>query len=122
MVFASGVLYHMSDPAALVESISKATRKVFFWTHYYDQANQGVREPVPVSRLGLDLTYYVAPNSGREVNGRWWGGLDDTAAWMNKEDIFSVCRACGLSNIQVIGELLPGTEVPACIISFSCEA
>lgn len=121
MVFASGVLYHMSDPANLIESISEATKKVFFWTHYYDEANPGTREAVSVTKFGLDLTYFVSPNSGREVNGRWWGGLDDTAAWMRKEDIFSVCRACGFSNIKTIGELLPGTEVPACI-SFSCEA
>jgi SAM-dependent methyltransferase len=38
IVWASGVLYHQTEPLHLLELISRVTDKVFIHTHYYDQA------------------------------------------------------------------------------------
>ena len=38
LIFASGVLYHMTKPAELLELISGKARRVFLWTHVYDEA------------------------------------------------------------------------------------
>jgi hypothetical protein len=35
--FASGILYHMTNPAELIGLITKVSDRVFIWTHYYDE-------------------------------------------------------------------------------------
>ena len=34
--FASGVLYHMRNPAELIALIARATDRVLLWTHYME--------------------------------------------------------------------------------------
>ena len=51
VVFASGVLYHMTNPVRLLFDISRSCRKVFLWTHYYDRALID-RNQVICNRLG----------------------------------------------------------------------
>src|SRR5262245_1021676 len=36
VAIASGVLYHMRNPAELIGLLAQATDRVFLWTHYYD--------------------------------------------------------------------------------------
>src|SRR5689334_5536438 len=35
---ASGVLYHLRDPARLIALLARVTDRLFVWTHYYDPA------------------------------------------------------------------------------------
>lgn len=36
LVFACGVLYHMTQPLRLIERICRAAPRCYLWTHYYD--------------------------------------------------------------------------------------
>lgn len=36
LVVASGVLYHMINPVELLYKISKCTKRIYLWTHYFD--------------------------------------------------------------------------------------
>jgi hypothetical protein len=36
IIFASGVLYHMTDPIQLLFDLSRHTRRLFLWTHYFE--------------------------------------------------------------------------------------
>ncbi len=66
LIFASGVLYHMTDPMRLLREISRSCRQVFLWTHYYDapfvERNDYVRNRLgPAQHLELDgLSYEIA--------------------------------------------------------------
>src|SRR5205085_12295967 len=61
MVFASGVLYHMEDPLALIRDIARVTDRCFIWTHYFDENPNQHRVATPITRDGLQTTYHRAP-------------------------------------------------------------
>lgn len=53
---ASGVLYHMRNPAELLALIARAADRVMLWTHYYDE--EAVRKrPELASRFGAPFEY-----------------------------------------------------------------
>ena len=37
VLFASGVLYHMQQPMEVLDLMTRASDRLFIWTHYYDQ-------------------------------------------------------------------------------------
>jgi hypothetical protein len=69
MVFCSGVLYHMSDPVALIKAICNVTDKCFLWTHYYND-ERGNLEAKRIRRhvniAGFDTDYYELEYSDGE--------------------------------------------------------
>ena len=110
LVWASGVLYHSSDPLRLLELIARVTDAVFIHTHYY---SDGIAASSPHAysffEPGRDETRHV---DGREVRlhykaygqlkrGAFSGGPAEYAWWMEKEDIFAVLRGRGFTDIQV---------------------
>jgi hypothetical protein len=52
VVIASGVLYHMKNPAELIALLSQATDKIFIWTHYYDRDLVSSNPLIPESKFG----------------------------------------------------------------------
>ena len=116
LIVASGVLYHMKDPIALLRKISVASGKLFLWTHYFEpdlskwNANLGkhlesgkwdksniIEEKVNNSRIRMVRQEY------REAL-RWsgfCGGPDKYSHWIFKEDIITLLREVGYDNILV---------------------
>jgi SAM-dependent methyltransferase len=103
IVFASGVLYHMEDPVALIRDIARATDRCFIWTHYLDDDRDQHRVAVPITRDGLQATYYRAPYLDR-ARPVFWGGNKPSASWMKRDDILAAFRHFGLDEIVVIAE------------------
>lgn len=93
LVFASGVLYHMEDPLALLEGIARVSDRLYLWTHVFDRTAAAARrlhfpslEGSPVERGGLRLTYYRR----RYLPLRWGGfcgGTGRWASWLTREDL-----------------------------------
>jgi SAM-dependent methyltransferase len=119
LAFCCGVLYHMSDPIALIESISKVTDKCFVWTHYYDQAHY----PWAPRELRSDPRYPGVKIYGVEYNdmgcGQFWGGNQTTAVWLEREDILLTFRRAGFSRIDLVDET-PDNPNGACF-SFAAQ-
>jgi Protein of unknown function (DUF1698) len=103
MVFASGVLYHMEDPVALIRDMARKTDRCFVWTHYLDENRDEQRVTTPVTRDGLQVTYYRAPYLDR-AQPVFWGGNKPSASWMKREDILGSFRHFGLDEITIIAE------------------
>jgi hypothetical protein len=106
---ASGVLYHMRNPLELIALIADATDRVFFWTHYYDDAviskDTRVRarfsQAEPVRHDGL--TYPVQQyNYGAEAlsSQTFCGGSSAFSYWMERDDILSCLRHYGFTSIE----------------------
>jgi SAM-dependent methyltransferase len=104
LVFCCGVLYHMSDPMALIEQIYTVTDRCFVWTHYYDQAHY----PWPPREAISDPRYpgvrFYAQKYDDMENGRFWGGNRPLSLWLGREDIISAFYRVGCRNIEVVNE------------------
>ena len=109
IVFASGVLYHMEEPIKLLELISKASQRLFIWTHYYD-------EDIILNRE--ELRHKFSPLSSGEYNGvsydystqsykdalAWsgfCGGSQPVSKWLTRDSIIKALKQFGFTDIQI---------------------
>ena len=107
LVVASGVLYHMTNPAELLYLISRVSDCLFLWTHYYDAAVIAKRPDI-ARRLTSQTTvefkgfrhnlfrYEYWRSSGLK---RFCGGPNSYAFWMERQAILDCLRMFGFSSI-----------------------
>lgn len=110
LAIASGVLYHMPDPADFLRALAAQSRAVFIWTHYFDDEampRTDVRR-APFSESyetrnidGFEVNYYERHYQDANKNAVFCGGLKDKHYWMRKSDIIELLRAFGLGNISI---------------------
>lgn len=107
---ASGVLYHMENPAELISLIATRSRAVYCWTHYYDEDAMARNPSDDVRR------YKTHPNRARYQDfdyssyihdygiERTWDGFCGSGAsavhWMTKKDIERCCRHFGFVHFE----------------------
>lgn len=103
LVFASGVLYHMEDPLALIRGIARATDKCFVWTHYFDGAQTPDRTATPTEIDGFATTYFRAAYQDR-AQPSFWGGNKPSASWMKRDHILAAFQHFGFDSIDIIAE------------------
>jgi len=106
---ASGILYHMREPSELIYLLSKASNKLFLWTHFYDEKVIGSKPnlarrfsaPVRKSYHGFD---HVLHKYSYADALNWAGFCGGTAAysyWLSREDILGCLRFFGFQDIRV---------------------
>lgn len=109
LVFASGVLYHMSDPIGFLESICRISDRLFIWTHYYDERiikNNGklAHKFGPLQRLEKNgFAYESALQSYKESLGwaGFCGGPELTSRWLARKSILDFLEYSGFRNIRI---------------------
>ncbi len=107
LVFASGVLYHMADPLALLRAIARVTGRLYLWTHVFDRDAAAARrlhfpslDGTPVERDGLTVTYHRR----RYLPLRWGGfcgGTGPWASWLSRDDLERALEHYGLEVVAV---------------------
>ena len=107
IIFASGVLYHMSEPLKLIEQIGRRTKKCFVWSHYFDPDYYpgAQRTPRSVEFAGRQFTHHELPYPDME-SGKFWGGNKPVASWLGREDMLGAFKAAGFDQVEVIQEQL----------------
>ncbi len=110
LVFASGVLYHMTDPVALLADIARVTDRLYLWTHVFEREAASARrlhfpslEGRPYDRGGLEVTLYRR----RYAPARWGGfcgGTGRWAHWMTQADLERVLEHLGFRIAAVAHE------------------
>jgi SAM-dependent methyltransferase len=104
LLVASGVLYHMTDPVALLRDMCRVSKAIGIWTHYYDprviEARPDLtkkfdKKPKLVDVNGRRLELYRQAYLAALEWGGFCGGADDHSYWMTLEGIESVFDACG---------------------------
>lgn len=111
IVWASGVLYHQSEPLKLLGLMANATDKIFIHTHYYAPAilkkNKTLAQDFNEEQDQVrELDGYQARlhyrSYGRENKGVVFaGGTENFSFWMEKDDIFGALRHFGFSKFQI---------------------
>ena len=118
---ASGVLYHMTDPAGLLERISRVAPRVYLWTHYYDadafrdSVRTAHRVVEPESRDLSGFGYRVYRHEyGRALDSAGFcGGSAAHAYWMERDGILGALRHVGYSRIETAWEQRDHANGPA---------
>jgi hypothetical protein len=108
---ASGVLYHMQNPAELIYLISKVSQKVMIWTHYYDQEVIQKNSNLPKEKFSntAEMSDYQGfkhalyrhnYHAALEWSG-FCGGGDEFSMWMPKQDILSCLKHFGFNDLKI---------------------
>lgn len=107
MVFASGVLYHMSEPLKLIELIGQRTNKCFVWSHYFDANHYpgAKRTPRQVDFAGRQFTHHDLTYPDMD-SGKFWGGNKPVASWLGRDDMLNAFKAVGFDQVEVVQEHL----------------
>jgi len=110
LVLASGVVYHAPDPLRMLAAIAQVTDRVGIWTHYYhpqliagdEWAARLFRSaPFTGSLAGVDVTLHRREyRESLECSG-FCGGPEESAVWMELDDIVAVLRALGFDRVDV---------------------
>lgn len=113
LAIASGVLYHMADPAAFLCHLANRSDSIFIWTHFFDEAAMpadDVRRTPFSGRVeerlvnGLKLRYYERGYLQANTDKSFCGGMKDKHYWMHRDDILTLLRALGFKDIKINSE------------------
>ncbi|MCY0096384.1 class I SAM-dependent methyltransferase [Hoeflea ulvae] len=105
---ASGVLYHMHDPAEFLSLISARSNAIFIWTHFYDEAamppsdlrNLPFSGKVEIRDFdGLKLHYHERSYQHANTDASFCGGMRDRHYWMRKDEILLLLAHFGYTDI-----------------------
>jgi 2-polyprenyl-3-methyl-5-hydroxy-6-metoxy-1,4-benzoquinol methylase len=103
---ASGVLYHMIDPAALLRNLCLVSDAVGLWTHYFDagrlrERNQGDKfdfKPREVVTPHGRVVEYYSQSYLQALDWKGFcGGSAPGSNWMRKQDIIGVLEDEGFT-------------------------
>ncbi|RKZ44081.1 MAG: class I SAM-dependent methyltransferase [Gammaproteobacteria bacterium] len=124
---ASGVLYHMHNPAELIHLIAQKTKKVMIWTHYYDpetnnpDVNVRFSEVMTQEYQGFNHTLYKHPyqNLAAHSTTGFCGGTSHFSMWMSRQDILSCLKYFGFERLEVHFEKPDHPNGPCfCVVGF----
>jgi Protein of unknown function (DUF1698) len=109
---ASGVLYHMSNPAELIALTAQVADAVYLWTHYYDETvitstshvSDRVSAGESLEYLGFKYTAHRQEYGEFLKHNRFFGGPASYSNWMERNDILRCLRHFGLSDIRIAFE------------------
>lgn len=109
VVIASGVLYHMENPIELLHLMSNVSKKIFIWTHYYNNEvitkNPNLHHKFSSSKIMTyeGESYEYSIQSYKEALGwaGFCGGPEKTSIWLTKQSILKALNNFGLTNISI---------------------
>lgn len=123
ITIASGVLYHMRDPARLIKNLCRvSTQAILLWTHYYDAELIRQNPAVVTSKFGdtvksnvdgvdIESTEFLYQTS-LEWSG-FCGGSKMSAQWLRRQDIVKLFENYGWRLQAVANDDTQHTHGPA---------
>jgi 2-polyprenyl-3-methyl-5-hydroxy-6-metoxy-1,4-benzoquinol methylase len=128
LIVAVGVLYHMENPVQLLESLSRISDRIFFWTHYFEpdlsKWNSGLRESMDlkwntseseVISGGILSNIRVVRYKYNEALGwnGFCGGPGLSANWIYREDFLHALSSLGYKEIEITFDMPDHVNGPA---------
>ena len=113
LIVASGVLYHMPEPAEFIRLAASRSDALFLWTHFYlDEAmpaSDSRRLPfsgkmVERTVAGVTTRCYERSYKDSARRSAFCGGTADRHYWMHRDDILALLAAVGYDDIEIFRE------------------
>jgi 2-polyprenyl-3-methyl-5-hydroxy-6-metoxy-1,4-benzoquinol methylase len=107
---ASGVLYHMVEPAELLMLIAQKTEKLLLWTHYFDEEllqnnPHGIlskfEEGIYHDYNGFEHTLHKYNYDKALEWAGFCGGSNTYSFWMERNDILELLKRLGFVKISI---------------------
>ncbi|MGC9346643.1 MAG: class I SAM-dependent methyltransferase, partial [Anaerolineae bacterium] len=98
---ASGVLYHMTDPVALIAHLANVTDHVCIWTHYYDPDILAFSVHQPSEYDGFSHMLHVVGYGEERDWAGFCGAGTSHRCWLTRDEIIGAFEYFGLSNITI---------------------
>jgi len=114
ILIASGVLYHMTAAAEVLQGMARVCDSLCIWTHYYDEAVISTNDML---RQKFDAKPRVETFNGRSVDchrqsyldvvnwSGFCGGASPSSYWLRKKNLIDVIESLGIS--ITVGEDTP---------------
>jgi hypothetical protein len=109
---ASGVLYHMADPVALLVHLARVCDGLYLWTHYYD-AHFIVRRPNVDARFeplvartvhGFEHAVYPYFYDAERYRPSFCGGPLTSSVWLDRDTLVAALRHVGFTQVATAFE------------------
>lgn len=112
LTLASGVLYHMVDPAGFLANMARTSDRVFIWTQYYDAdiigATPRLAAKFPSHEAatidGVSYTKHRYEYEAALSLEGFCGGNQPHSTWLGRADILALLAHFGLSEISIAFE------------------
>ena len=112
LTVASGVLYHMVDPAAFLADIARSSDRVFIWTQYFDAGIIGAvprlaaKFPSQEAALidGVGYTKHRYEYEAALTLEGFCGGNAPHSTWLERDDILALLTHFGLTEVSIAFE------------------
>ena len=109
---ASGVLYHMTNPAELIARLSAVSSRAYFWTHYYDADRMATNPrvvlrkvtPIASTHEGFGHRLYRHEYGDARAMAGFCGGRSKYSYWMSRQDIIDCLRYFGFKQVDIAFE------------------
>jgi hypothetical protein len=122
IIFASGVLYHMTEPLKLLRLIKHHTNRCYLWTHYYDRdllaqafGNEfrvKFGEPITLEYAGYRCEAYPQYYGDALDWQGYCGGNAPSSMWLCRSDIINFLRHIGFNKLEIGEENPAGAHGP----------
>jgi hypothetical protein len=110
VIWATGVLYHMTEPLRLLRLLADRTDRLHIWTHFYPDDYLPKPLPKPLTSIeerefeGEKIRHYLRSYMGAESATAYCGGVYSGSAWLRRSDILRALEKFGLSKIEIAFE------------------
>ena len=112
LIFASGILYHQTDPLRFLKACSDKTENLFIWTHYFDESLYddpknckffNKNKCTVEKKYGYECVMYPRFYNFDERGPPqlFSGGFYDFAYWMKFDDIINYLDFLGFKSIKL---------------------
>jgi len=110
LVVASGVLYHLTEPVALLQRLRERTDRLFIWTHVFDSTRMKVKpgsaspftgRQREVEVEGVTVVLHERSYLGTHQQAAFCGGPRDCHYWFERESLFALLKVLGFGQVQV---------------------
>jgi hypothetical protein len=112
LTLASGVLYHMVDPAGFLADMARSSDRVFIWTQYHDAeiigASPRLAAKFPSHEVatidGVSYTKHRYEYEAALSLAGFCGGNQPHSTWLGRDDILTLLAHFGLTEISIAFE------------------
>jgi hypothetical protein len=109
LVFASGILYHLTNPVEFLELLARTTDRLFLWTHYYDpeimprldETAMRFSAPASCEQAGFQHTLHRREYLDDIRGTRFFGGTALHCHWMERDEILAALRYFGFTDLRI---------------------